>query len=147
VYSTLDIAIYGTVHNSPGGATALSKRVNIPPSSLNNKANMGIDDRHFSPAELLALMLQTGDFQILHAIAADCGFVCKPIHSNPDQTPNLMALLARVTKENGDLATVLLDASADGVISSNERKQIITEAMGAIKALHDLARSASGIST
>jgi Phage regulatory protein CII (CP76) len=136
VYSAIDVAIYQTVHGS-GDPKHLSKQLGIPLSSLLNKANMAQEDRHFSLSEVLAVMLATKNFSILFALAAECGYTCIPTGPAGGEQ-NLLAQLAAITAEQGQLATVLLDAGADGEYSTNERRRIIKEALDAILALHKL---------
>lgn len=140
MFSALDIAIYQTVHDFPGGAAALSRQTGIAPSSLANKANMAIDERHFSPSELLAIMCISQDFRILNALCAECGFVCQAEPRQARSSADLLGQFASIVKEQGDLATALIDSHSDGVITHNERKEITREALEVIAALQDLLR-------
>lgn len=135
IYSTLDVAIYQTVHAFDGGPKLLAKQLGMPLSSLLNKANPAQDDRHFSPAEMLAIMGATGNFSILFTLADETGYRCLPIAGKPDDR-DLFGHLTLITSEHGELARALVEAGSDGTYTANERKQLVKEALVVINELH-----------
>jgi len=65
-------AAYNTVHDHPGGASALAPRMGIKsPAVLNSKVNPNTDTHHLTLAEASKLMALTGDFRILQALSAE----------------------------------------------------------------------------
>lgn len=81
---TVADAAYHTVHGYPGGVAALAVRMGMPASTLTHKANPNNDTHHMRPDELVAMQALSGNYAVLHAMAAALGFVCTP--SVPDQS-------------------------------------------------------------
>lgn len=144
IYSALDVAIYETVHSFEGGPKRLAKQLGMPLSSLLNKANPAQDDRHFSPDELLAIMGATANFSILFVLADETGHRCRPIVGQPDDH-DLFGHLTLITSEHGELAKALVDASADGSYSRNERKRLVKEALDVINELHRFVKKVQNV--
>lgn len=73
-------AAYLTGHNYPGGAPALAARMGMDARKLSRKLNPNaIHSLTLDEAEVL--MALSGDHRILHAMAAELGYVCTPIPS------------------------------------------------------------------
>ena len=80
---SVEDAIYHTVHNYPGGVTALAARMGVSPNTLTHKANPNNATHHLHPRELVTLQHMSGNAAVLHAMAAALGYTCTP--SGPDQ--------------------------------------------------------------
>ncbi len=77
-------AIYHTVHGYPGGVAALAVRMGVSANTLTHKANPNNATHHMRPDELVAIQDFSGDYSVLHAMAAALGQVCVP--AVPDQS-------------------------------------------------------------
>ena len=81
----LDRAIYETVHGyvnpktGKKGALGLAPVVDMPASTLQNKANPTEQFAHFTVREARKIMLAANDHRILHQLAADVGEACVPL--------------------------------------------------------------------
>ncbi|WP_282259688.1 phage regulatory CII family protein [Stenotrophomonas sp. PS02301] len=115
-------AAYDTVHQHPGGSVALAPRMGMSDATLRGKVNPNTDRNLLSLQEADALMGKTGDFRILHALAATHGFVAQRVDA-PASGTMICALLA-ASAAKGDLAEVISSAMADGQISPNDADQI-----------------------
>lgn len=70
-------AAYMTGHEYPGGVPALAVRMGIDARELSRKLNPGAA-HGISLDEAEVLMALSGDHRILHAMAAELGYVCQP---------------------------------------------------------------------
>lgn len=80
---TVADAAYHTVHNYPGGVAALAVRMGMSANTLTHKANPNNDTHHLRVDELVAMQALSGNFAVLHAMAAALGHACTP--AAPDQ--------------------------------------------------------------
>ena len=71
---TVEDALYHTVHGFPGGVACLAQRMGMSANTLTHKANPNNDTHHARPRELVAVQHLSGDFSVLHAMAAELGF-------------------------------------------------------------------------
>lgn len=81
---TVADAAYHTVHGYPGGVAALAVRMGVSANTLTHKANPNNDTHHLRADELVAMQALSGNFAVLHAMAAALGHVCTP--AAPDQS-------------------------------------------------------------
>lgn len=70
-------AAYLTGHNYLGGVPALAARMGMDAGELNRKLKPG-HVHGISLDEAEVIMALSGDHRILHALAAELGYVCKP---------------------------------------------------------------------
>lgn len=104
-------AIYHTVHNFPGGVTALAARMGVKPSTLTHKANPNNDTHHLHPQELVALQHMSGDASVLFAMAAALGYTVQ--RATPDQTDgDMVEATMRLQVEFADLIRAAADPLA-----------------------------------
>lgn len=115
-------AAYGTVHDYPGGSESLAPRIGMSAAVLRGKVNPHNDRNVLALAEADQIMGVTGDFRMLHALAAQHGFALAPIESEGGGDITVAMLGAAAAK--GDLATVITRALQDGLISGNELAEI-----------------------
>lgn len=138
--SILD-AVYHTVRQYPGGAESLAPRMNCSVNVLRNKVNPSIDTHHVRLDEAQAIMGLTGNITILHAMAAEHGYVVIPDmglgeFSNEDLLVKFNDLYGRI----GDLAANTNKFIADGVLDDAERRRLHAHVRGAVAQLHELQR-------
>lgn len=139
--SDLDLAIYKTVHDFRGGAKALSAHLSVRPGTLQNKADPACETHHLSVSEALAIMLVSGDYRILHALARETQHACIRLSDLSGVTDvDLLSSYATMNKELGDVAAELVEAFADGVIDRAEYRSIREEMFEAINAQLELLK-------
>lgn len=133
-------AVHATVRAYPGGAEALAPRVGMTPGVLRNKANPNSDTHRTAIEEASAIMGVSGDFQILHALAAEHGFVCLRADDVGDCTAPVLDLILGAQAKEGTLSQTLLAALSDGVITPNELGAISGAAVDVQAAVINLVR-------
>ncbi len=117
-------AAYDTVHEYPGGSESLAPRMSngMSAATLRGKVNPNNDRNLLSLQEANELMGKSGDYRILHAMAADHGFVVQRVDA--PQSGSMIGALLAAAAAKGDLSQIIADALADGQISPNEADQI-----------------------
>lgn len=111
-------AAYATVHDYPGGSESLAPRLGMSAAVLRGKVNPNNDRNVLSLADADKIMGVSEDHRILHALAAEHGYVLQPI--NGDAAECLMGAVLASSAAKGDLAAVISAATEDGVITPNE---------------------------
>ena len=117
-------AAYDTVHEYPGGSVSLAPRLGMSDAVLRGKVNPKNDRNRLAIEEADALMGKTGDFRILHALAATHGFTLLP-NGVEDGPGDLMDAVLATAVAKGDLAGVIARALKDHLITPNELTKII----------------------
>lgn len=115
-------AAHKTVKDYPGGSEALAVRIGMSAAVLRNKVNPNNNTHHLSLAEASEIMGVTGDDRILHALAAEHGYVLRRTEGSPGGSV-VTALLA-VAARQGNLAQAVSESLEDGKISQNEASEI-----------------------
>lgn len=117
-------AAYDTVHEYPGGSESLAPRMRngMSAATLRGKVNPNNDRNLLSLQEANELMGKSGDYRILHAMAADHGFVVQRVDA--PQSGSMIGALLAAAHAKGDLSQLIADALADGQISPNEADEI-----------------------
>jgi hypothetical protein len=134
----LEQAAHDTAQAYRGGVQALAERVGMRPSTLYKKLDPGCETHHLTIPEALALMLSSGDFRILNAMADSCGFTLIP--KSGDDAGTLFDLMCRISEESGLVAAEVRDSLADGRLSGSERQMIGRKVANAVEGLQTLAR-------
>jgi hypothetical protein len=121
VYMNVADAFHHTVMGSPGGAESLAPRMGMSAHVLRNKANIHTTTNIPSLSDIDKVMGLTGDYQILHALAANHGFVC---FQHGDATPAsdmaVLELIAKVWSTNGEVGAAVNQTLADGRVDQHE---------------------------
>lgn len=118
-------AAYATVHNFPGGATALAPRAGFSsPHVLNSKVRPGCDTHHLTLAEADTIMGITGDMSILRALAEEHSYLVVAMDAPTGAKASMLSSVLDIGESNGDLARTIRAAVADGVITQRELKDI-----------------------
>lgn len=133
----LDLAVHGTVHDSVLPAKSLADRVGVGYQVLLNKANPNSDGHRLTLREALALMLVSDNHSILSVMASELGYELREtgVVAQPD---DLLTVVLRCVKEQGDVARVVADSVADGLVCAREAKRIREEIEQAKQALSEL---------
>ncbi|WP_372380276.1 phage regulatory CII family protein [Xanthomonas sp. NCPPB 1062] len=126
-------AAYHTVHDYPGGAGALVKRmaprqnqrgelVEMSEAVLNSKVNPNTRTHIYGLLEASEIMGLTGDFRVLHSLAAEHGFGL--VLLEPGEAGGLMDSFLAASGAKGALAMLLSEVLADHKVSPNEADQV-----------------------
>jgi hypothetical protein len=137
-------AAHKTVHDYPGGSQSLGPRIDMSPAVLRNKVNPNNDTHHLTLAEASEIMSVTGDHRILHALAAEHGYVLQKAE-NTTTEGTILQLLLRANAAEGDLDKALNDALADGRLTQNELKEVLAKNMAQASAQMALMRKLCAI--
>lgn len=101
-------AIYHTVHQHPGGVSALAARMGLPVATLTHKANPNNDSHFLRPQELVDMQHMSGNVAVLHAMAAALGY--NVVRATPDQSGgDPVQALVRFQVEAADLVRAVGD--------------------------------------
>lgn len=134
----LDTA-YNTVHDFPGGATALAPRMGIKSHAvLNSKVNPNTETHHLTLMEAVKIMQITGDYRILHAINAQLGKVSIDLPDIPEsqRDVSLMEQMLEISIKKGDVTKAFKQMMADGRITRGEAMDMDTLIYELIKQLN-----------
>ncbi|MCC8494755.1 phage regulatory CII family protein [Xanthomonas hortorum] len=149
-------AAHKTVRDYPGGSIALATRLisindrgeEKPMSAavLRSKVNPNTRTHHLTLAEASEIMGLSGDFRILHALAAEHDFIVQ--RADVPMAGSLMEALLDAGELKGKLCKLIADALDDHVFSPNESKAVAAvcgqlQAMFAQVAQHAFAEAAS----
>jgi len=125
-------AAHKTVKEYPGGAEALATRLvtvnergeERPMSGavLRNKVNPNNTTHHLTLAEASEIMALTDNHRILHALAAEHGYVLRRVEGAP--SGSVVTAILAVSARQGDLAQAVAESLADGQITPNEAIEI-----------------------
>ena len=115
-------AAYHTVHDYPGGATALAPRLGIKsPAVLNSKVNPNTDTHHITLVEAIKIMAITNDYRILQSMNAQLGKVAIDLPQIPEcRDTALTDLVLSFGMGGGDVYTLFKTMMADGRITRGE---------------------------
>jgi hypothetical protein len=134
-------AFYQTVHAYPGGCESLGPRMGMSAAVLRAKANPHGERNHPTLADADKAIGLTGDFRLLHALAANHSHVCVPVDA--DVQPSDLAVLELVTavwRSHGDVGATVDAALADGRIEQREVGQIRDAIYTHIQALQHMLK-------
>lgn len=139
-------AFYQTVHAYPGGCESLGPRLGTSAAVLRAKANPNSDRNHPTLADIDKVMGLSGDYRVLHALAANHGHVCVPVDA--DVTPSDLAVLELVTavwRSHGDVGAAVDAALADGRVEAREVSQIRDAIYTHISRLQQMLKRVEGL--
>lgn len=122
---SLQDAFYATVHDYPGGCESLAPRMDTTPAVLRNKANPNNTVNVVTLRDVDRAMALTGDYRVLHALAANHGHVAVRIDAHG--TSGDMAVLELVTQvwaANGNVGAAVDATLADGRVEVRELKAV-----------------------
>lgn len=132
---TLFDAIYGAVHDYPGGAESLAPRMQVSPVVLRSKVNPNMNTHHVTVRDLDKILALTGDFRPLHALAANHGHVCVPLVDGPIGDLAILERITEVWKEVGDVGQMTRLILEDSKVQRKEIDAFKDEILEAISAL------------
>lgn len=118
-------AFHKTVHGAPGGCEAIAPRMGMSAAILRNKANPNSATNKPTLDDADRLMGVTGDHSILHALAANHGYVCVQVEEGagvPDMA--VLEMVTLVWQTNGEVGAEVNQALADGKITRAEIERV-----------------------
>lgn len=136
VESAIKALIYDTGHHNAKPVKALAAEVGIPLKRF----YAAIDPRNDQPfpvEKLVPLMQATGNYTVLLRMTDECGFTAS-------QTPKLesaadvMACIAHVAKETGEVFSTMSVAIADGCVCADDARRMLAEVEDALRCVHGL---------
>lgn len=139
-------AFHETVHGAPGGCEALAVRLGMSSAVLRNKANPNASANVVALRDVERVMDLTGNYSVLHALAAQAGFVC--VRVDQDIVASDVALLEIVTQvmtTNGAVGASVYDTLADGRIEPHEVARVEERVYRATRVLHELVVRMKGM--
>lgn len=132
-------AAYRTAHEYPGGVGPLAIRMGMPASTLNHKVSLTCTTHNLSLKESVSMQAMSGNFAILHAMAASLGHAVILLDAEPSGQP--MNEVARMVSEFGDLLARVTKSTADGTVTLNEVRDCQRGAMSTIAAIYSVMSS------
>ena len=122
----IEDAAYHTVHDYPGGASALAPRMGMKSAAvLNSKVNPNTETHHLTLSEASKLMDITNDYRILQELNAKHGKIAIELPEIQDANGNvgcLMDLVLCIGTSKGKLFSKFREVMADGRITPCEAK-------------------------
>jgi hypothetical protein len=139
-------AFYNAVHGAPGGCEALAVRMGMSAAVLRNKANPNAAGNVVSLQDADRVMAMTGDHGVLHALAANHGYVCVRVGDNVQSSDlAVLEIVTGIWAANADLGKAVHDALADGRIERHEVARVRELVMRADRVLHELVARMDGM--
>lgn len=139
-------AFHRTVHAAAGGCEALAVRLGMSAQVLRNKANPNSATNKPMLEDVDRVMALTNDYQVLHALAANHGYVC--VHVGDNASACDMAVLETVTMiwaASGDVGTEVHTALADGRIEAHEVEKVNAAVFRMHRALEQMRTRVAGM--
>lgn len=133
----VDDALYHAVHGYKPDPEHLARRMKLAYSSLLNMANPN-SDVGWPLGRFIQVMDLTFDYGPLQALCRRFNGVFVPLPTAVGDSEAVMAQLATVGKEFGDVCASLQRALADGRVSPKELKNFRTQVHENIRVLHEL---------
>ncbi|NRR28867.1 phage regulatory CII family protein [Oxalobacteraceae bacterium] len=139
-------AFHSTVHGYAGGCEALAARMGVAAGVLRNKANPNAGYHKPTLDDSDRIMGLTGDHTVLHALAANHGFVCVKVEG--ESTTCDVAVLEVITKywaASGRVGTEVHDTLADGRVEPHEVERVRAAVFAAHRELQQLLARLDGM--
>lgn len=124
-------------------AKTLAAKMGVPHVSLLQRANPDNDAHRLTVEHLFGILLHTSDVRPLAALADEFGYDLVA-RERPQPKP-LLAALAHLAAESGDVKRLIYDATIDNHISQHEKAQgdkAIQEAIDALLVLRESVKAA-----
>jgi hypothetical protein len=117
-------AFYKTVHNSPGGCEALAVRMGYTAGLLRNKANPNSTTNVLTMDDASRAMELTGNYEVLHALAREHGFICTKVDEQPAGDMAVLESVTGLWEKLGAFGGEIHQALADGKVDAHEVEKI-----------------------
>lgn len=117
-------AFHRTVHEAPGGCEALAVRLGYTAGLLRNKANPNSTTNVLTMDDASRVMEITQNYDVLHALARQHGFVCTKVDEQPASDMAVLESVTDIWQCLGQVGTQVHTALADGRIDRREVQSI-----------------------
>lgn len=115
-------------YKTKGGAKAIAEKIGARPGTFINKCNPAMPGHVLNVNELVAIMRITGNYTILHELAAMFGYICEPHEKLSGVTDmELLNAWADWDAERGETVQAIRNALTDQRIRRKELDRIRTE--------------------
>lgn len=138
-------AFHRTVHEAPGGCEALAVRMGYTAGLLRNKANPNSTTNVLTMDDASRVMEITGDYEVLHALARQHGFVCTKIDEQPACDMAVLESVTDIWQSLGQVGTQVHTALADGRIDRHEVESIEKAIYVSIRPMMELLARLNGM--
>lgn len=141
IMSVADAAFH-TARSYPGGIASLAPRLGMSAQVLANKTNPKQELNHLTLDEAVLMQHVTDNPGILHAMAAELGYVVIPAGGfEGTSDTDLMACMAMLWERFGSVGRRVVESLEDGVLTEDEVDGVEETALHLIGGLHEfLAR-------
>lgn len=137
----LQDAAYHTVHDYPGGTSALAVRLGKHTTTLNHEVRPPVgSSAKLGLVDAQRIMAMSGDHRILQAMAAELGQFCVPLPALPEGADGSADELARLAREFGDVVGEVATAMADGKVTDNELRALERQSGELVAAVQHMLR-------
>lgn len=137
---TFEQAALCTAADYPGGAKALGDATGMNGSVLAHKVCLTDEANQLTVPQARKIMLATGDYRMLHGLAADLDHVCLQVSGLGDSAC-MVTSIGETAREFGEFLTSVTTAVSDGEVTPNELRRIdadLTELIAAANQLRAL---------
>ncbi|MBQ0714202.1 MAG: phage regulatory CII family protein [Paraperlucidibaca sp.] len=132
----VQLAFYRTAHAYKGGTDALGPLMGISGAVLRNKANPNQSSNKPMLSEADLMMGITGDYLILHTLAANHGHVCHKVDESKDHGDlAILELVTGLMASHGKVGQAVTETLADGRVDRHELERVKTKAYECIQQL------------
>ena len=138
-------AFHRTVHEAPGGCEALAVRLGYTAGLLRNKANPNSTTNVLTMDDASRVMEITENYDVLHALARQHGFVCTKIDEQPASDMAVLESVTDIWKSLGEVGTQVHTALADGRIDQYEVRSIEKAIFVSIRPMMELLARLNGM--
>lgn len=135
----VQLAFYRTAHAYKGGTDALGPLLGMSGAVLRNKANPNNSSNKPLLADADLMMGITGNFLILHTLAANHGHVCYQVDGDVHGGDlAVLELITHLWRAHGDVGRAVDDTLADGRVDRHELaavKEAVYKTIGCMKTM------------
>lgn len=139
-------AFHATVHNYLGGCEALAARLGVSAGVLRNKANPNADYHKPTLTDADRVIGLTGNPAVLHALAANHGYVCIPVQTDAAASDiAILELVTQVWSASGTVGAEVHATLADGIVERHEIQRVEEAVYRVNRALADMVSRLRGM--
>lgn len=139
-------AFHKTVHSADGGCEALAVRMGMSVQILRNKANPNNEHNVTTLKDVDLVMGLTRDYAVLHALAANHGFVAVRVDEGVGASDlAVLDIVTKVWSGNGDLGQEVMHTLADGRVELHELAKVKDAAHRLFTFVHELMAKLQGM--
>ena len=132
----VQLAFYRTAHAYKGGTDTLGPLMGISGAVLRNKANPNQPSNKPMLSEADLMMGITGDYLILHTLAANHGHVCHRIdESKAHGDLAILELVTGLMASHGQVGQAVTETLADGRVDRHEVERVRAATYACIQSL------------